>query len=232
MAKAAAPKKPLSDEQEARVQALADAVKHAPDLRSLHRALMALVNGGEDGEHAFKRIALNNLRRFSSKRPSNDGAISWDSGSALVLGEEGLEASRIVERIDAPKAGPAVAPKERKDDTPRPESKDEKPAKGEGEDGSPANDGAELESEASPELEPPSAEELATRMQERLAAAGFTVKTCKVSLRSSGVRFSLVASYRGGKDARGEWPWPRDAMHGDNLREFLDGLVEGLRGEG
>lgn len=220
MAKAATIKTPDGNE-ETQVRALVDAVKLAPDLRSLHRALMALVVGGDIGGHAFKRIALNNLRRYGGKRPNLEGVLSWDSEHALVIGEEGLEGARIVERGNEPKR---EAPRERK------RSDEAKPR--EAEPDAVANDGAEQDTtDAAPELAPPSAEELATLLREHLTAARFTVGECRVTIRASGVRFKLAATYRSSK-VGGEWPWPAAAMHGDGLREFLEGLADGLRGEG
>jgi hypothetical protein len=224
MAKSAKAKK-LDDSDEALVQALVSAVKHAPDLRALHQALMALVHGREIGGHAFQRISLDNLRRYGGKRPDIEGAISWDPENALVLGEEGLETARIVARGEAPTS--ETARERRRPDERRPREQPPAPDLD-----AVANDGAEPDAnEPSPEPTPPTVEELAGLLREHLSAAGFTVGECQVSVRASGVRFRIAATYRGTK-LGGEWPWPAKAMQGDNLREFLDGLVEGLRGEG
>ncbi len=216
--------KVLDEVTEARVQALADSVKHAPDLRSLHRALLAICTA-DDGNLAFQRINLANLRRFDgAKKPGNDGAISWDRDNALVLGEEGLEASRIVERVDAPKNGPEVAPKLRVVERQEPQEADGD---------APANDAPATggEGEATPEPEPVDPEALTALLRGHLEGAGFTVGACRVTVRSSGVRFKLAATYRGRKERSVELPWPAQAQGGEGLREFLEAMVEGLQCE-
>lgn len=108
MAKGATKKKALDPEIEAKMQELLGAVKRPKTLQDLHAALVVLPRAGEAGSEAMRRLQLP-FKTFGGPLPGEDDqAVSWSPTHLLVIGEEGLESARLVQRrgvsSEAPKS--------------------------------------------------------------------------------------------------------------------------------